>query len=508
MRSPALPALALLIACGGSKYDAADTAAYADTAEAPPGDASTEPPGAEDEDPLLRHPPAQTAEYVFVASPERDTVTRIHAATHELRTVAVGSMPRLVRTTPDHARALVLNRGDHTLSVLDAHTLDHAVVPVRRHLNQMALSPDGRFVALWHDPRAVRPDDPPPEGSQSFNEVSLVDLSDLSHHPMAVGYDPHEVQFTADSSLAVVVSDDALAVVDLGQRPLLPQMVPLSAEVQPPRAEEMVLSTDAHWGFLRQQGVGELLVVDLAERSAFPVPVGSGPTDLDITPDGTSAVAVARESRELWIYDLSDPTASPKVLGLPGTAPYGQITFAPGGHQALLFTNAAPTDRIAVWDTKTDAITERKLVKPVRDITVDPTGGTALVFHAKEDLPDAPPSPFTGRWALTLLALSDLRTNPLLLPGEPTDWAASDDGARAYFVMESQPWLEVVHFDTLLYDEIRLPSLPVFVGILPGADAPTWVSQQHDLGRISFYEHGTGALETLTGFELNSAISP
>jgi hypothetical protein len=32
------------------------------------------------------------------------------------------------------------------------------------------------------------------------------------------------------------------------------------------------------------------------------------------------------------------------------------------------------------------------------------------------------------------------------------------------------------------------------------------VSQDHDLGRISFYDPDDDSLETLTGFELNSGI--
>jgi hypothetical protein len=50
------------------------------------------------------------------------------------------------------------------------------------------------------------------------------------------------------------------------------------------------------------------------------------------------------------------------------------------------------------------------------------------------------------------------------------------------------------------------------VGSLPDAtpndgDVPyAWVSQEHELGRISFYDPDDGAFETLTGFELNAAI--
>ena len=77
--------------------------------------------------------------------------------------------------------------------------------------------------------------------------------------------------------------------------------------------------------------------------------------------------------------------------------------------------------------------------------------------------------------------------------------------------MEDQPYLEVLDYVTLLPDEIELKSNPVYVGVLPPLEGdtdepPAWVSQDHDLGRISFYEPSSDTLETITGFELNSAI--
>ena len=33
-----------------------------------------------------------------------------------------------------------------------------------------------------------------------------------------------------------------------------------------------------------------------------------------------------------------------------------------------------------------------------------------------------------------------------------------------------------------------------------------WVSQDHELGRISFYDADAGTIDTITGFELNSEI--
>ena len=75
--------------------------------------------------------------------------------------------------------------------------------------------------------------------------------------------------------------------------------------------------------------------------------------------------------------------------------------------------------------------------------------------------------------------------------------------------MEGYGLLEVLPFDSLLPLTADLPSLPVWLGVLPGTDT-AYVSQDHDLGRISFYDaaadSGAGALDTITGFELNSGI--
>jgi hypothetical protein len=128
------------------------------------------------------------------------------------------------------------------------------------------------------------------------------------------------------------------------------------------------------------------------------------------------------------------------------------------------------------------------------------------VFHSLEDAPDADPSsPFYGEWALTPVSLDDFRSNPQVLAAEPTGYTVGDDGAFGYFMLEREPYLEVLDFGTLLVDEVKLGSLPVFIGTLPETSM-AWASQEHELGRISFYDPVENALDTITGFELNSEI--
>ena len=70
----------------------------------------------------------------------------------------------------------------------------------------------------------------------------------------------------------------------------------------------------------------------------------------------------------------------------------------------------------------------------------------------------------------------------------------------------------MLDYQTLLYEEIPLKSAPVYVGVLPDLDdtdndePPAWVSQEHELGRITFYDSDDDSIETITGFELNSEI--
>ncbi len=518
MRPPPL-LLSVLLAVGGcSSHDLAgsDGRWHGDTgaegAPAEDGDPGEGAPPSEQEDLVPALLPAQTDVHVFIANPARDTVTRVNVFSLEVRTVPVGRDPRIVVTTPDHQTAVVFNRGDDTVTLIDALTLDTERVEVRANFNNLVLSPGGEWAAVWHDRNRVRPDDPEPQGMQSYNEVSFVHVPTGDHFPMAVGFNPRQIQFTGDDSLGVVVSDEYLALVDLTADTPSPTLVQVAEDlVDPPVAEEVALSGDR--AFVRQLGTSDLVVVDLLTYGVDRLPVGINPTDLDLTPDGQRVVVISRDSGEVHLFDAEDPFADPDVLTLPEDIVVGSVRMAPSGDTAILYTTGFLQSRYATWDLATDEITVRSLVKPVAGMAVTPTGGSLLVFHTEDDAPDADPSsPFAGHWAMTLIDLEDFRSNPLRLPAEPIGFANAASGQRGYFIMEGEPYLEVLHYDTLLYDEYLLRSEPVFVGVLPdldpgdGVEPPAWVSQEHPLGRISFLDPDVGSLQTITGFELNAHI--
>lgn len=475
------------------------------------GNDATEPPETEEDSLLL--PPAQTDVYVFIANPNRDTVTRVNVLTHEVRTTEVGREPSLVLTTPDYRHAAVFNQGEDSVSIIESESLTVQTVDVRDNFNAMVMSPEGMWVALWHD--QDRDDAGDSDGLQSFNEVSFVHLPTGDHFPMAVGYNPGSVVFTPDGTLATVVSDAYLAVVDLTAEAPLPDLIALSDDlIDPPEAQEVLVSPDGSYAFVRQFGVEELLVVDLDARTIDMVPVGTNPTDIDLAPGGMEAIVVARGSNEVHVLQTTDPFAPAHVVDLPDGISLGSIQLDPTGNMAIVYTTASALDVYATWDRTTDEVVLRPLVKPIDHVAINPTGESMMVFHTYEDAPDADhSSPFFQEWAVTLVSMTNsFLTNPLLLEAEPTGYANGSNGDRGFFIMDSVQSLVEVDYRTLLHESIELKSDPVFVGVLPdldlvdGEDAPAWASQEHHLGRISFYDPNEDSLETITGFELNADI--
>lgn len=486
---------------GDAAYDYGDSDADTDS----DSDADSDGYDPEDENDFLKLKPATTNVYVFVANPDRNTVTRVKVPELEVITTTVGISPTVVQTTSDYSKAVTFNAGSDNVSIIDAETLEVTNVDVRDDFNQMKMSPDGVWVACYHD-SAIDDEYADDGGAQSFNEVSFVNTVSREHFPMVVGFNPRDVQFTEDGGLAVVVSDAYLALIDLTQNELTPDRIAISDDlIDPPEAEEVLLDPAGAYAIVRQFGTDSLLLVDLVTQDVEEILTGNTPTDLDVTPDGTQAVAVARGSNELWIYDLASPTDAAQVVDLPEGYLFGSVLMSPDSTKGLLYSTASGEAIYASWDRATDDVQVYGLVKPVGSVGVSPTGGTALIFHPKDNGDIDSESEYYNHYALTMIDLGDFFANPIRLPGEPTGYANTDSGAYGYFIMDGQSYLEVLDYNTLLYEEITLKSQPAYVGVLPESET-AYASQEHDLGRISFYDAETGTLQTITGFELNNGI--
>ena len=160
---------------------------------------------------------------------------------------------------------------------------------------------------------------------------------------------------------------------------------------------------------------------------------------------------------------------------------------------------------MGLWDRDTDSVTVRGLVKPVSSVHLSPTGDTAVLFHPLQNGDTNPASYYYNYHALSLVDLGDMFSSSYRLSSEPDSFASTPDGQMGFYTMKNQPYLELVDYETFVPSEIQLPSNPIHLGTLPESNV-AFVSQEHDLGRISFFDTLNQSLQTVTGFELNSAI--
>jgi DNA-binding beta-propeller fold protein YncE len=522
----ALAACGLISCASDNSFNSGDSAStggygWADSDSDTEADADTEGGtdnddglGSEVEDDFLKLEPATISGYVFVANATRNTLTRIAVPSLDVLTTDVGVDPASVQTTPDQTVAVVFNQGSDSLSLVDTETLEGVEVDIRKNLNALVISPDGRWAIVYHDHDVVMEDDDV-DGIQSHAEVSLVDLYEARHVPVVVGFRPHEVRFDPEGKLAAVVSDAYLALLDLTVDSPSPTLIEVAEDpLNPPAAEEVLINGDGSLAFVRQYATDVLVVVDLVTGDVERLPAGSNPTDADLTPDGSQVVVVARASNELVLYDAYNPQVPPTSLPLPDGEISGSLQFAPGGAQGVLYTTvvSAQTGRYTVWDLDDDSFSVKGLKKPISSISVTPTGTSLLAFHPSWDLDDADPQGAAyGKHGASLVDLDDFRSNQLILPAEPTAYANADSGEVGYLLLDGVDSLSMLLYEQLLYEEVLLKSTPVHVGVLPGSNQ-AFVNQEHELGRLTFFDpvdpldDTDDVLETITGFELNSGI--
>jgi hypothetical protein len=89
--------------------------------------------------------------------------------------------------------------------------------------------------------------------------------------------------------------------------------------------------------------------------------------------------------------------------------------------------------------------------------------------------------------------------------------AVTPDATRAFLLLRddgaSIRLAQRIHLASFLVDDFPLGSPPLSLAAL--ADSKRiFVSQKHPEGRISFIHWETGAIESVTGFELNGRIVP
>jgi DNA-binding beta-propeller fold protein YncE len=473
--------------------------------------------------------PIGAQRYVYVAMTAQNKLARIDGETLAVASTAVGAAPREVATIPGSDGVVVLDSANGTAAVIRPvvtggdGTRVLATLPA---LNRIDIAPTGQFAVIWFDLAKALRDNTGNAGS--FQDVAVVALARGQEKAVAltVGFRPRAVAFDATGTRAYAITHDGVSVIDLvdatEHEPHLVPPIAVADPAIPPDDLEVQIVATGDYAAVRQAGHAGLRVVSLRADSAgqaWDIPLASVPTDIDLAPDGSRVYAVERDAQRLAIIDIPgdaiDPTGVQVVNFAPASA--GSLALSADGSRALLYTNATLDPHITLVELGRPGFPHVTwaLQKAVRSVGIGPDGATALVIAAR-----APGDPATATSIDDFIAMSfgysllDLATGFAklqLTPVDPGPFVYAPDGSTAYVALDggdavtATRALQVVAARTGVVRSLPLGSPPSAVGIVPSAKQ-AFVAQRHPQGRMSFIALTTGAVRTVTGFDLNSQI--
>jgi hypothetical protein len=481
--------------------------------------------------------PVATGSYIWVANPDSGRVAYVAAATLEVHTVEAGNAPTYMSAIPSATddAVVVLNVLSQDATILrvapDGQLTKYTVSGVAAGANALTVSPSGRWVTAWTDARTVAGADP----LAGYQAVTLLDLSVTPPVKtiLSVGFRPVDVAYAADDSAAFAVTEDGVSVVDLSQSgpPRVSGNVPLTTDpAEDADTRDVSITPDGRLALVRREGSAAVGIVDLSSGTLGAIALSGAVTDLDITADGQSAIAVVRDTSEVAVIPLGggipDPSAVQHVTISGETV--GSASIAADGKTVLLYTNAVAVDRLTVLTLgASPSYRVVKLHAPVLAVFASADAQNAVVFHSDSAAPvpdggllaaDGGEAPAVDAGVPSQIPTNAFSLVPLgaNLPAEieetdvpPQAVALSAAGDRVLITERDDTkkvyGVYVGQFPSLEIQKIGLASPPIAVGVLAAANEG-YIAQKNAEGRITFVAFDSGQARTLTGFEIGAGI--
>jgi len=289
---------------------------------------------------------------------------------------------------------------------------------------------------------------------------------------------------------------------------------------------DVSVTRDGHYAIARRDGRSELLLVDLVAGTVTSTQLSSPITDLDIKdPEGVSAspqaFAVLRNESKLVRLDIpagfTDSTHQ-KVWPAFVDETIGSVSISKKGTYAVLYTTAAPIKRLVIVELSDSAdaqSTSVVLQKAIRAIAFSDDEKVALVLHTKADgSPTATGIDFATQldrsYGYTLVSLQDGFPKLQVTSANPDPFTITPDSSKAFVLLRDDAngvrAAQRIALDSFLVDDFQLGSPPSSIAALSTDTRKVFIGQEHPEGRITFIDWLTGAVESVTGFDLNGRI--
>ena len=460
--------------------------------------------------------PEASKNFVFVPVTGADHVVKVSGKTLSVALIEVGDRPTVLATIPGEDAALVINSGSDDISLIRATDAEDTVItlPALPNSNALKVGPDGKHAVCWYDHGRAKSGDP----VGSFQAVTVLDLTgDGAAFDVSVGFRPSDVVFTGEGKKAHVVTDDGISILDFATLKAGAIVAPVAVSPDPldkGKGREVQITPDGRWAVIRQPGLTAVRAVYLATKQLVTISLPAPPSDLDLLPDGSAAIIVLRDTKQVGRVELPNgatPTLAAK-LAPTGELVAGLARITSDGLSAVLYSSLAGQELVGTLDTQTLKIVTVAIRKTVDQVFLPPGSRKAVLVHRPADGPnhsDSTEAFVDDAHGYTFFDLDTGFTKLTLTDVASTSFALVDSPARLYMLLPDPKGIaHAVHaadLGTLLGTNTPLGSKPLHVRYLPSAKAVA-VAQDHTSGRMTFLPVDGSEAKTVTGYELNARV--
>ena len=197
---------------------------------------------------------------------------------------------------------------------------------------------------------------------------------------LAVGFKPEGVHFSDDGRLVLFsclagLSAARLSLLD-GDAFLPP--IPLASDpFAPPRDREIAVTPNGQWAVSRDLVAQSLRLVAIEGEVRRELPLPDWASDLDLTPDGQTAVVPFVSAESVALIDIPaaflwEPTQTTTRQGTirtsascPPAPPFGSAAITGDGDHVLLVSTAPTVEAIGMLDLAAAHAVLQPIVKPI-----------------------------------------------------------------------------------------------------------------------------------------------
>ncbi len=462
--------------------------------------------------------PQGSGRYVFIADETNDAVVVVDSESLAIDVVEVGSRPThlVPLSDADDGRVAVMNLDSDEvtlLSVDEESNIEMVDLDVRPDTNVVVPSPDGRYLIAFHDPQFSALSGAP----TTDQEISVLRTGEGEQLTidLSVGMHPWRVAFDQSSKRAFVISEEGINIIDLENLEsiaLPPSITPFEGGTYDSETVDLEITPDGSLVLARKTGSADLLVAPLEVEPAeamrtYTLP--AVPTDLDISPEGSSGVLVLRSLGQVAVFNFplpDDPEEDPFTYIDLEDKVAGVATLAPDGNHMLLHTTTAGDEedkrRITLLSREGDSWDAHSTVleRQIRAVAAGVDSETAIVIHQKVTA-----SANSHPYSYSLIKLPSLQAKFQQAPVEPGQLLLTPDGNYGFLLLRGAKRTDKINLESFIVDSLQLGSPPVAAGYAAQTDK-VFIAQDHPAGRMTFIGVRDESVKTVTGYNLNDEI--